>query len=441
MTSYDEINLFLDRDEAIANFFLAGIAIGPQGAFQLITSLPTKFIRVLELRSNNIGVTGAPHLAKAIAKHPTLEYLGLARNFLTSSGTSEILNTLRSPESRIQCLDLQWNDIADGAANLLGDVLKTNTALKSVNLDRNRIRAEGTTAIAEGLKVNKTLQNLSIGWNRVRVGIDAIGEALGVNTSLLTLNLCENEILAENVCKFAEGCAKNATLQSLDLSGNTVGESGLYALLRIMSTTQQQGFRIKELNVTASKITPSDRLAELLEGVYAKNTYMMCLCLGENPLKDPTITRYVNGCMNSVSLRVLSIPSTQATSASLANLNKVVVGCPYLHTLNFEGIDLGVPGASLVSLAVAAVGSSVTSLNVSRTRLGPSGARALAQGLSQQRRLVHLYASDNEFTTDGCIELCNSLLCYTSMETFDLSNNQANGILLMYLRKVIAVHQ
>eukprot|EP00760_Papus_ankaliazontas_P028437 PhM_4_TR3711/c0_g1_i1/m.12240 len=437
----DEINLELDRDEPVVNFFLQGAILGPTGAYHLSTILPFKSnIRVLELRSSRIGMTGAPHIARAIARHPTLEYVGLGHNHLSSHGAADIIRVLMHEESAITGLDLQWNDVADSAAKVLGDALAVNRTLVSINLDRNRIRSEGTLAICDGLAKNTTLQNLSMAWNRVRVGAEHFGSALRQNKSLLTLNFASNEVNAETAQAFATKLSTpNTTLLTLDVSQNNLGELGGHAVLSILGPDGMLP-KLREVNLSGCHIPPSDRVQTALENVVRANTQLFHFAIGSNPLKDRCTARYLAACENNVALRVLDLSGLGATHEAVgASLSTIVGTCSSMHTLTLDGVNLGFTGAAVLGQALTQT-SALTTLNASGCVLGSGGARNLAQGLGQQNRLIHLALADNDMVTDGTTEICLALLSYHGLESLDIRNNGAGGAVAPLLKRLILTH-
>ena len=74
------------------------------------------------------------------------------------------------------------------------EFLKVNSTLTTLNLRGNLIDVEGAVVIAEALKLNVSLISLDLCSNRIEAGALAIAEALKVNSALTSLQICENNI-------------------------------------------------------------------------------------------------------------------------------------------------------------------------------------------------------------------------------------------------------
>ena len=103
----------------------------------------------------------------------------------------------------------------------------------------------------------------------------AIGEALKLNSTLTTLDLCFNSLGENGGVAIAEALKLNSTLTTLDLSGNSLGENSgavcvvLKSLARNKRNTSQRqhtlfelllpiAFEAKDLNSTHSDQWPLD---------------------------------------------------------------------------------------------------------------------------------------------------------------------------------------
>jgi len=76
-----------------------------------------------------------------------------------------------------------------------GEYLKTNSTLVELNINENNLGDEGAKALAEGLKANKTLKSLDLSLNYIGdEGAKAIAAMLDVNKTLTSLTISGNEI-------------------------------------------------------------------------------------------------------------------------------------------------------------------------------------------------------------------------------------------------------
>jgi Ran GTPase-activating protein (RanGAP) involved in mRNA processing and transport len=144
-------------------------------------------------------------------------------------GTRQILTTH---------LNLARNELDDGDAVLLSDILLYKQTMVTLNLEHNRIGARGLIRILKALKGHENIKILYLGHNRIG---PAAGRELGIwlkacNTIEL-LDLSHNRLgeliqYPTSICRervqsaardIFQGMRKNKSLQTLDLSYNHLG--------------------------------------------------------------------------------------------------------------------------------------------------------------------------------------------------------------------------
>jgi Ran GTPase-activating protein (RanGAP) involved in mRNA processing and transport len=81
--------------------------------------------------------------------------------------SESLFSQLLQEESNLRILSLRGNDIGDTGAKLIGSALKVNRNLVSLDLFDNKIKKQGAEAIGESLKHNNYLQSLCIGKNKI----------------------------------------------------------------------------------------------------------------------------------------------------------------------------------------------------------------------------------------------------------------------------------
>jgi Ran GTPase-activating protein (RanGAP) involved in mRNA processing and transport len=114
----------------------------------------------LELDDNAIGDEGMELLVTGLSSSASLNGLRLANNGITSIGIEALSNVLKSPNSQLSHLGLNFNSFGDNGANILASSLANNVSLKSIDLFRCNITDEGWKAFAnlicDSSSVNKT---------------------------------------------------------------------------------------------------------------------------------------------------------------------------------------------------------------------------------------------------------------------------------------------
>ncbi|OQS07351.1 hypothetical protein THRCLA_00637 [Thraustotheca clavata] len=128
----------------------------------------------------------------------------------------------------------------DGCA-VLGRVLRDFPLKRVLDLRGNRIQADGMVHLASFLKHNTTIITLNLEWNCVGVlehGIEALAEALAMNSTLTQLDLRNNSIGPDGATILATGLKRNRTLQELDLRWNEIGSVGGHALAEMLQVNR-----------------------------------------------------------------------------------------------------------------------------------------------------------------------------------------------------------
>ena len=212
----------------------------------------------LDLSDNGLEDAAGSALAAALRVNSSLQSLNLSENSLEDAAGSALAAALRV-NSSLQSLDLSGTRLSRRSIYQLGEALRDNSALRSLDLGANRelgntravarvlsmnsslrslklrcinMRGKGAIAIAGALRTNNSLQELDLShnafdrgeWGRLGGQVGArLSEALLVNSSLRSLQLCWNALCLQDMLQLAGALRVNRTLTSLSLSGNTMG--------------------------------------------------------------------------------------------------------------------------------------------------------------------------------------------------------------------------
>ncbi len=135
-------------------------------------------------------------------------------------------------------LNLSRNELDDGDAVLLSDILLYKQSMKSLDLSHNRIGARGLIRMCKAMKGHQNIKVLNLGHNRIG---PAAGRELGVLlkqcNSIEVLDLSYNRLgeliqYPTKICRqrvlsaardIFQGLRKNRSIQILDLSYNHLG--------------------------------------------------------------------------------------------------------------------------------------------------------------------------------------------------------------------------
>ncbi|KAM9462802.1 leucine-rich repeat-containing protein 45 [Clarias gariepinus] len=148
--------------------------------------------------------------------------------------------------------------LSEEGIKLLLKGLCSNTTVKLLDLKGNNLRGAGAEALGKMLVRNKTLQRLVLEWNALGMweeGFSVFCEGLASNSSLIRLDLRNNQINHQGAVEIALALKRNSVLRELDLRWNNIGLLGGRALLDALL----QNRTLLQLEMAGNNI-PSDTL-------------------------------------------------------------------------------------------------------------------------------------------------------------------------------------
>ena len=183
--------------------------------------------------------------------------------------------------SAIEKLILSRCLIKDEGAKALADALKTNTSLIALNLSNNNVEDKGAASLADALKTNTSLIELNLSNNNVEdEGAEALADALKRNTSLTELDLSDIIVGDAGVASLADALKVNTSLVSLDLRYNEINAEGAEALADAL----KRNTSLTELNLSYNNV--GDAGAASLADALKVNTSLVLLDLRDNEIGD-----------------------------------------------------------------------------------------------------------------------------------------------------------
>lgn len=262
LTPADLRSLELQQIGSLQGLMLGENPLQDEGALCTASLLCTLNLFVLELDFCGIGDLGSVALAHALVNHRHLSKLSLRYNQIGSAG-GKALGSALSCNSSLSQLDIEYNNLDDAAmqsiftglqkndtlvhlnlsgnaelgtegARLLGRLLKTNNSLASLRLSKIRDIAQDCVAqkLARSLACHHSLQELYLcGVMLTDAGGRPLVDALRTNTSLVTLELFDNQLGYRTAAALARSLCVNTTLRRVSLSQNRIDSQGAEALL------------------------------------------------------------------------------------------------------------------------------------------------------------------------------------------------------------------
>lgn len=287
----------------------------------------------VNLRSRNIGDTGAKLLSDALAHNNTVDVLNLYSNNIGDDGVQHIAAEFLRANSTLKALVLAQNKIRIAGALHLADVLRTNAALQELDLDSNMICGAGTLHLADALRSNTKLRKLDLARNNIgHKGALHLANALRTNSTLQELELAVNNVCNEGTLHLADALKTNKGLHCLDLTGNEIGAKGALHLadaLRINVTLQR-------LDLHGNKI--SGKGTKHLADALRINTTLQLLNLIVNEVRDEGALHLVDALLTNTTLQQLDLDSNDI-SGELDHRIKGMVHSNNVKMKHEEGVD------------------------------------------------------------------------------------------------------
>jgi hypothetical protein len=190
---------------------------------------------------------------------------------------------------------------------LLQRLRANDSTLVTLELYENSIGAEDAKGLSEALKVNSTLVTLHLGDNSIGdEGAKDLSEALKVtkvNSTLVTLNLYKNSIGDEGAKDLSAALKVNSTLVTLNLFKNSIGAEGtkdLSEALKVNST-------LVTLSLNSNSI--GDEGAKDLSEALKVNSTLVTLHLAHNSIGDEGIKHLAWALQTNSTLTNLELES------------------------------------------------------------------------------------------------------------------------------------
>jgi len=205
----------------------------------------SSFLRRLFIENTAINISS---LSDALRENKTIDELTL-QNVLFNDKNIQDFYDMISENTALRYLKISY--VNDNGAITLSESLGINTSLHTLDLSQNNITDEGAINLAESLKINTTLIRLYLSDNKITDdGAISLAESLEINTSIRRLHLSHNLITDDGAIAFAESLGINTSVLTLNLARNRISDEGAIVLddsLRINTV-------IERLNLKGNRI-------------------------------------------------------------------------------------------------------------------------------------------------------------------------------------------
>lgn len=209
----------------------------------------------LDLEGNTVTDTGAAALATLLGENGRLASLKLGFNKVTGVGAATLAEQLRH-DSTLKTLELTYNSIEDAGAAALATALSDNITLTNLGLYKCRIGDDGLWALAETLiESNSTVRVLALGMNRFGSGaFEVLCEAIR-RGNLETVKIDGNDLRHDDAGCLADAIRGNATIKTLDLRANKIGNLGAKHLAAALADDECGGTSVVTIDIKKNKVT------------------------------------------------------------------------------------------------------------------------------------------------------------------------------------------
>ena len=255
--------------------------IGCGGAVQLVSSLHSSKLRVLDMTETGISDPDFECLASYIHSTTNLEVLWIANNEISVESTDSLCKAL-SANSSMKTLWLWGSHLTTSHCVCLGQLLR-HCQIEELNLNCCSLTSDGVGEVMSGLSHNHTLRDLNLSHNQVRSeGAVAMATMLKTNRSLERLDLVWCGIGSSGGVELGAALERNKTLRYLNLSFNALGDDGV----RGLCVGLENNSSLEELRLEYDESPGEEGVSLLLKCLEEKNTSLKRLRLSKEFKRD-----------------------------------------------------------------------------------------------------------------------------------------------------------
>ncbi|KAF9561018.1 hypothetical protein EC968_005942 [Mortierella alpina] len=279
------------------------------------------------------------------------------------------------------------------------------------------IDGENFGKLAEMLKTNATVATLNLRDNTIGDnGTQALAAALATNSTVTSLDLQANFITdfgAQALSKALEG---NSTLTTMNLQANFVGDNGAWVLSEALKTNSA----LRKWNLRDNSI--GDNGAQALSEVLKTNSALTTLGLRDNFIGDNGAQALAEALKTNSTLTTLGLRDNFISEIGAQALSKALKINKTMATLDLGYNNIGLNGAQALSEALK-TNSTLTTLDLQSNSVGDNGAKALAESLKTNSTLTTLSLNSNDIEPSGAQALSEALMTNSTLATLDLQSN------------------
>ena len=372
------------------------------GDFVASVLLNNKSLKCLYLGNNNIA-NGIEHIAKALQEIKSLKLLDLGNNDIPKNACKELALAINS-NAHLQKLWLQGNRL-HASTNIILHSLSCISDIRTLHIDSNQIDDRGGEILASVIIRNTRLKELHFASNNLQGSVIKILQALQCISTLIALDLSDNNIPEANGSEVAAVIQSNTSLKQLWLHSNNL-KSSINVILQALSKLST----LKLLDLHNSHLT--SLAAKGLESVIKNNIGLQCLCINDNNLGKGLII-ILKALKGISSLMVLNIKNNNFMNDVIADLRIA----DKMRVFLVRSCSDYSNSSELVLLKKLCIASKLQT----RVTLVEETEIALASTLHNNPGLQVLHV-DNGCLSQPPKQFTKALKCANSIKVLDLSN-------------------
>jgi len=270
--------------------------------------------------------------------------------------------------------------------------------------------------VGYGLSTNNSLESLSLqNCGLTGISCQIISDSLKLNTSLLVLDLFQNNIENEGALSISNMLVINKNLEELYLGCNEINNVGAIAIFQALEINNS----LKTLSLSTNSF--EGYCAESIEKMLNKNKSLTSLNLYDNFLYDSGITLIAHGLKNNQTLYSLCIGDCRYSVEGLKEIIEALKINKSLRILNFYRMEFEDEGGIIIGNALSQNWFMIENIDLGHTAMKDFGALKIAEGLLKNKRLKVLDLGLNRLTKESGIAIANALLQNNSLEKISIN--------------------
>jgi len=323
------------------------------------------------------------------------------------------------------------SNLKAGGAGALSVLMCCSQALHSLKASGEEMGPEGAVYLGHGIAGATSITELDVSNNKL-CGIEAADEReayngthfgtfcklLAKNSSLTSLDVSANYILADGTTALCAALAGNKQLKTLKLNDSAMQEAGWIALARMVEDAPS--LVVLEANCNLELMRPAEipAVAKAIASAVGRSKSLTSVDLSSQEWKNGEASGLLPQLLDCKSLATLNLSCAECGPHIGAGLAQRLKGHPALTSLQLDSCELG-SGALPICAAVGDCG--LTELNLSSNELDAAAANALGEALASSVTLKRIDIQSN-LIEEGGVALGKGLAASTSLTELELSD-------------------